>query len=326
MTSTNGASSSSRAAWRKGRRNSSPPSVGERTLLCRWTFGIPGIAPSSTSSIPGWPAAVIDTESPSQLIPSEIHRIWTSSTPVARGSAVMRDLLLVHVQRFDPQFLAGDHLDVPGTARPAREREAVQPAHLVTAPAAARRRHLLEHELGTVERRVLRDELEGELERIRHDLPQVPDGDLHPGHAPAAGVTLCDGDDRLGDGELVHQQIRGSGSPTSWSMTRRPPKLVSTKTIPCGSVRTSPISAAASQPTTALIASSAASAASGATKATSFPSFATYIGSMPKISAAPATEGGTGTAASRTSIATVDARASSFRTDATPPRVASRRQ
>ena len=36
--------------------------------------------------------------------------------------------------------------------------------------------------------------------------------------------------------------------------------------------------------------------------------------------------GGTGTAASRTSIATPEARASSLRTDATPPRVASRRQ
>src|SRR5690349_17622670 len=85
-TRTNGASSSPRAAARNGARNSSPPSVGDSTLLWRWTFGIPGIAPSRTSSIAGWPAAVIETLSPSQLIPSEIHRMWTSSTAGALGS------------------------------------------------------------------------------------------------------------------------------------------------------------------------------------------------------------------------------------------------
>src|SRR3954452_1221144 len=122
------------------------------------------------------------------------------------------------------------------------------------------------------------------------------------------------------------QQILGKGSPTSWSMTRRPPNAVSTSTIRGGSVRTSPISAACSQPGTARIAASAASACSGATNATSLPSFATYIGSMPRISAAPATAASTGTASSRTSIATAEARASSLSTDGTPPRVASRRQ
>ena len=109
-------------------------------------------------------------------------------------------------------------------------------------------------------------------------------------------------------------------------MTRLPPKPVSTRTIPGGSVLTSPISAASSQPGTDRSAASAASAASGATNATSFPSFATYIGSMPRISAAPATAGCTGTSASLTIIATPEARASSFSTDATPPRVASRMQ
>src|SRR5450755_588993 len=122
------------------------------------------------------------------------------------------------------------------------------------------------------------------------------------------------------------QQIRGSGSPTSWSMTRRPPKLVCINTMPGGSVRTSPISAACSQPGTALSARSASSAASGATNTSILPSLATYIGSIPRISAAPATAGCTGTSRSRTTIATADERAISFRTDATPPRVASRMQ
>src|ERR671939_2006353 len=128
MTSTNGASSSPRAAWRNGSRNSSPPSVGDRTLLWRWTFGIPGIAPSTTSSRPGWPAAVTDTESPSQLIPSEIHRMWTSSTPAACASAAIRlpsnrRQLLLQLERFHDQLLPAGHLDVEPPARLAGERE-----------------------------------------------------------------------------------------------------------------------------------------------------------------------------------------------------------
>src|SRR6478752_7888755 len=81
ITSTNGSAAAPRAAARNGVRNSSPPSVGDSTLLCRLTLGIPGMAPSRTSSMDGWPAAVTETESPSQLIPSEIQRMSTSSTP-----------------------------------------------------------------------------------------------------------------------------------------------------------------------------------------------------------------------------------------------------
>src|ERR671927_1866296 len=128
MTSTKGAPSWSSSAARKGLRNSSPPSVGDRTLLWRWTFGIPGIAPRTTSSRPGWPAAVTDTESPSQLIPSEIHRMWTSSTP-GLASAVAIDHpssrhRLFQFERLDAQLLAGRHLHVHAVAGGAREREA----------------------------------------------------------------------------------------------------------------------------------------------------------------------------------------------------------
>src|SRR3954453_4730334 len=112
MTRTKGASSSSRTACRKGRRNSSPPRVGDRTLLWRLTFGSPGIAPSNTSSMPGWPAAVIETESPSQLMPSEIHRMWTSSTPegFASNVAAMSHPFVGHqfvleLERLDQQLL-----------------------------------------------------------------------------------------------------------------------------------------------------------------------------------------------------------------------------
>src|SRR5919112_1457220 len=142
ITSTNGASSSPRAAWRNGVRNSSPPSVGDSTLLWRWTFGMPGIAPRSTSSMPGWPAAVTETESPSQLIPSEIHRMWTSSTAGAASTA-MRDLLLLEIQRLHHELLAGDDLDVVAAAIAAGQREAVEPALHPAGAAAPPRGHLV---------------------------------------------------------------------------------------------------------------------------------------------------------------------------------------
>src|ERR671932_1516438 len=72
MTSTYGASSSPRTAARNGLRNSSPPSVGDSTLLCRCTLGSPGMAPMTTSSRLGSDAFVIEIVSPSQLMPSEL--------------------------------------------------------------------------------------------------------------------------------------------------------------------------------------------------------------------------------------------------------------
>src|SRR4051812_40229709 len=332
MTSTNGASSSPRAAWRNGARNSSPPSVGDSTLLWRWTFGMPGIAPSNTSSIPGWPAAVTETESPSQLMPSEIHRMWTSSTAGALGSvatdhpSISDQRVVFDLQRVDEQLLAAEHLDVEPAARLALQRELRQRAVEPARPAPAAGRHDLHRKLGALELRALRNEPEGELERRRDHLAEVADLQLDAADLAARGVRARDANHGVCDRELVHQQILGSGSPTSWSITRRPPNAVSTSTIAGGSVLTSPMSAACSQPGTARSAASAWSACSGATKATSLPSFATYIGSMPRISAAPATAASTGTASSRTSIATPEARASSLSTDATPPRVASRRQ
>ena len=56
--------------------NWSPTSYAS-TGLWRWTLGRPGIAPSSTSSILGCSAAVMETESPSQPSPAVIHKMWT---------------------------------------------------------------------------------------------------------------------------------------------------------------------------------------------------------------------------------------------------------
>src|SRR5215213_838119 len=143
ITSTNGASSSPRTACRNGSRNSSPPSVGDRTLLCRWTLGRPGMAPSSTSSMPGWPAAVIDTESPSQLMPSEIHRTCTSSTPEGLASNVdamarpfAHHRFVVELERLDLQLLARQHVHLQTAAPLAVQRELLHDA-LRTARVAA---------------------------------------------------------------------------------------------------------------------------------------------------------------------------------------------
>src|SRR4051794_40352239 len=252
----------------------------------------------------GWPAAVTETESPSQLIPSEIQRMSTSSTP-ATGH-------LLHGQRVDEQLFALEQLHVEASAAGAGQREAVEFGMGCAHPADAGGGDDVHLQLGAFGRRALGDEGPGEGERVGHDLSQVPEFHFHALDRALAGVRERDLKNGVGDRELVHQQILGNGSPTSSSITRLPPKLVSTSTMPGGSVRISPISA------------KPGASKSGATIATKTPSLATYIGSMPSSSQAPATAAGTGTFFSRTSIATFAARASSLSTEATPPRVASR--
>src|SRR3954462_2663933 len=318
ITSTNGLSSSPRAAARNGVRNSSPPGVGDSTLLCRFTLGIPGIAPSSTSSMPGCPAAVTEMESPSQLMPSEIQRMWTSSTPVS--VATCHHSHLFQLEGIHQQLLAPQQLEVQARAARAGEREAGPPPLGPARGAAAGRRDVLQLQLRALGRRPLGDQRERQRQCIGDHLAQVAALDLPLGHAASARVTAGDAHDRIGDRQLVHQQILGSGSPTSWSITRLPPNAVSTSTIPGGSPAIAPMS------TPAGIAASAASAPSGATIATNRPSLATCIGSIPSSSDAPAPAGATGTSASRIVIATPEARAISLSTDATPPRVASRMQ
>src|SRR3954471_7261383 len=166
MTSTKGSAASPRAAARNGVRNSSPPSVGLSTLLCRLTFGRPGIAPRSTSSMPGWPAAITETESPSQLIPSEIQRMSTSSTPATRH--------LLHRQRVNEQLLAPEQLHVEAPAAMAGEREAVEFTLGPARAADAGGGHHFQLQLRALGGRSLGDEGPGEGQRVGHDLAQVP--------------------------------------------------------------------------------------------------------------------------------------------------------
>src|SRR5207302_5536577 len=69
--------------------NSSPTATAS-TGLCRLTFGRPGMAPSTTSSMLGRLAFVMETESPSQLSPAVIQRMSTSFT--AGGRCACRSL------------------------------------------------------------------------------------------------------------------------------------------------------------------------------------------------------------------------------------------
>src|SRR3954447_8022700 len=195
MTRTKGRSSSSRAAWRKGSRNSSPPSVGEGTLLCSCTLGSRGTAPSSTSSMLGWPAAVIDTESPSQLIPSEIQRMSTSSTPATWH-------LVFHRQCVHEQLLAAAQLDIQAPARFAGERESGQFALDPAQPADPGGGALLQHQSRALRDRPLGDEGEGEGERVGDHLAQVPDLDLDGLDPSPARVRAGDPHDGVGDREL----------------------------------------------------------------------------------------------------------------------------
>src|SRR5215217_1347822 len=223
MTSTNGLSSSPRAARRKGFRNSSPPSVGERTLLCRFTFGSPGIAPSTTSSRPGCPAAVTETESPSQLMPSEIQRMCTSSTPAACGSVAVvialpsrRHELVVDLDRLDEQLLTTDQLQIDRSARLASEREPVELPFCAAGRAAADGRHGLDPQLCSLERCVLGHHLERELERRRHHLSQRSHLQLDTADGASGRITRGHRHHRLGYRQLVHRPLNrsaGGGRP-----------------------------------------------------------------------------------------------------------------
>src|SRR3954451_25394733 len=128
--------------------------------------------------MPGWPAAVTDTESPSQLIPSLIQRMLTSSTAGAFGSvATAGHPFCLQDKCVHEQLLATEQLEVEAPAGAARQRE-LQEVRLGAARAApARRGHLFEHELGVLEVRARRHELEGEGQRVGHHLAQV--ADLH---------------------------------------------------------------------------------------------------------------------------------------------------
>src|SRR5918999_279856 len=214
-TNTNGAPSVPSMASRKGFRNSSPPTVGDSTLLWRCTVGKPGMAPRRTSSMAGCAAAVTATESPSQLIPSEVQRMWTSSTPcaaVASISASGRSKRLFQLQRFPPQLLPPGQIHVEAAAAPADQREFRQRRVGAAAAAPTRGLHIPHGELRALDGGAPSHQLERELERRRDHLPQMAHLELDPHDPPARRVPDGDVHDRLGYGELVHFVNRSSAA------------------------------------------------------------------------------------------------------------------
>ncbi len=203
-------------------------------------------------------AAVIETVSPSQLMPSEIQRMWTSSTPGGLCSARHVSLHSVAIALVAPRARATSTSSssprTTSTSRPPQaaqaQREAVQLALRAARAAAPRAPGTCSMlQLGALDAPCpARTSSKANVERRRHDLAQVPD--LHLDARRRAGPPACrlaiahDRPRRSRARAPLPQQILGSGSPTSWSITRRPPKAVSTSTMPGGSVLTSPISAA----------------------------------------------------------------------------------
>ena len=152
-------------------------------------------------------------------------------------------------------------------------------------------------------------ELEGELERRRHHLAQVPDLQLDRRDAPRRrrAASRSRPPTRRSRARAPPQQILGSGSPTS--MVHHPAAAErGLDAAPCrgGSVRTSPISAACSQPGRGAQRRERARRPPRARRRRrACPRWPRTSGRCPRISAAPATAGCTGTSASRTSIATL---------------------
>src|ERR1700688_3979837 len=115
-TSTKGSSLPSSAKYQYFMKSS--PTSYASTGLCKCTFGSPGIAPNKTSSMLGWVAAVIETESPSQPRPAVIQRMCTSATgdgfcvtrPYGAVSAAMTrfSFTKIALRMGADQFLIGD--------------------------------------------------------------------------------------------------------------------------------------------------------------------------------------------------------------------------
>ena len=104
-TSTNGSSSPRSALCHHSMKLSAPCSGPHSKSIsgqCTAIFGSPGSAPSTISSMLGWVAAVRATESPSQLSPPFIQRMWT--TPSSAPPFVGVSFSATAVTRTPPRF------------------------------------------------------------------------------------------------------------------------------------------------------------------------------------------------------------------------------
>ena len=326
-----------RAAARNGARNSSPPSVGDSTLLCRWTFGQPG------------------DRAEQHVLDARLAR-GGDRDGVAVAAHPLRDpedVDLLDAGRLALSAIA--HPSIRRSALPlrarARPRAAPRPRITSTsspphaaqrsgnAVAARSRRRTRGRrppagtssitQLGALERRALGHQAEGERRAPTgttwRRCPTFTSTVVTRRPAGVARARSRTTASAIESSCISRSSAAGRRRAGPSPACRR--SAVSTSTIPGGSVLTSPISAACSQPGTARSAASAASAALGRDERDEL----ALVGDVHRVDAEQLGRAGDrrrrpAPSASRTSIATPDARASSLSTDATPPRVASRMQ
>jgi hypothetical protein len=110
---------------------------------------------------------------------------------------------LFDLERFDEQLVASDNIDVDAPALRASERE-ISDVALDLAPRAAHARcHVFDLQRCAFDIRSRCDEAECELERVGDDLPQLSDRDVDARHAAPLRMVAGDGDDCVGDRQLV---------------------------------------------------------------------------------------------------------------------------
>ena len=260
--------------------------------------------------------------------------MWTSSTPgpwvTPQPSpppfAAFVCKVVFELQRVHQQLLAARHLHVEAPARRAAQREAGQSVSAPHVAAARRRRDHLDLQLRALQRRSPRPRARTRTSSAYgHHLAQVPD--LHLDAAttaarPRAGPrspprirrsrarASADPRQRVAD-QLVHHAPAAERGLDQHHARRLGPDLADLGRPLAARARSAARRARRPRPP------------APRTRRTC-PRWRRTAGRCRAARDAPATAGATGTAASCTSIATPEARASSLSTDATPPRVASR--
>ncbi len=313
ITSTNGASSSPRAACAERQQELLAAQRGREHLVVQVDLrAARGSRPSSTSSIAGWPAAVIETESPSQLMPSEIHRMWTSSTPdgFASNVAAMTHPFVCHRSSSSSSASTSSssprehlHVEAPRTRAQHSGKSSITLSvpHSRQRPAAGTCSITSSAPSSAVPSR---HEPEGEVQRVGDDLAQVPDLHLDPLDPPPGRVARGD---RPRCASAIESSCisRSSAAGRRRAGPSRAGRRTRSRPAPCRAARscTSPISAASSPPGSPAARRAPRRRAPARRTRRACPRWPRTAGRCRGSPHAPATAGWTGTAASRTTIA-----------------------
>src|SRR5262249_49731680 len=111
---------------------------------------------------------------------------------------------LLHVDRLDLELVPAHHRHVRPAAVLAAEDGEIDLPLALAPPAAEPRRDEVLLERRALANRVARDDVEVEVEAVRHHLPRRPDAHVNGGAAPPGGVLPPRVHDCAGERELVH--------------------------------------------------------------------------------------------------------------------------